>query len=292
MRKGKKENFLFSVLIIIFISFPIFGYCQEPLESQIQISVSAQVEEEEHPPPAPPWGPFPPSPAIVVFEGRAYPNAFLTILKNGQTAATFFALPSGFFKKELTGVKAGIYTFGIWAEDTAGRKSVTLSFTVSILEGMTTTISGIFISPTIELLPVQVERGGDINIFGQVFPESKVYIFVLPIALTIETIGSREGNWSLKLDTSSLEIGEYKVKTKAFFGEGEQSEFSEEIPFEVAIICKGADLNFDGAINVFDFSILLHWWEVRNPLHPCVDINFDKIVDVIDFSVMMHYWAD
>ncbi len=278
---------LVLVLLIASIFFPILGNAQ-----QIDISVSAEVGGPGAPPLPPLGGIYIPPETEVIFEGRAYPLANLTILKNNTVIATLKAEQSGLFEKEIKGIAGGTYNFSIFAEDTEGRKSVTIGFTVSILEGRITTVSGIFIPPTIEVSPISIRKGEMLNIFGQVFPESKVYIFVLPIALTMETIGSREGNWSLKLDTTSLETGEHKVKAKSFFGEGEQSEFSGEIPFEVSIICKGADLNFDGAINVFDFSILLHWWEAKNLPHSCVDINFDKIVDVIDFSVMMHYWTD
>ncbi|MCX6759220.1 MAG: dockerin type I repeat-containing protein [Candidatus Nealsonbacteria bacterium] len=296
MRKGKKEKFLISVLVIIFISFPVFGYSQEPLESQVQISISAQVGEEVSPPspPAPPWAPSPPPPAIVVFEGRAYPNAFLTILKDNQAAATFFALPSGLFKKELTGIRAGIYTFGVWAEDTAGRKSVTLNFTVSILEGMTTTISGIFISPTIEVGPIQVERGDDVNIFGQAFPESEIKIFVASSETIKETKTDRQGKWDYKLNTALLSEMEHTAKARAFFVDGEYSPFSHTVNFLVlksgALVCRGADLNFDDRVNIIDFSILLYFWGQRKPANICVDINQDGIVNIVDFSIMMYWW--
>jgi len=236
-----------------------------------------------------------PAPTKVVFEGRAYPGAFLAILKNGVVAATFFAESSGLFEKELTGISGGVYTFGIWAEDTEGRKSVTLSFTVSILEGMTTTISGIFISPTIELLPTQVEKGEKVNIFGQVFPESKVNIFVSSKEVVKETLADEKGNWVYKLDTGPVDEGEHEARAKALYGDGEQSPFSQTLSFLVlkkgALICKGADLNFDGKVNIIDFSILLYFWGQTKPGNPCADINFDGLVNITDFSIMMYWWT-
>jgi len=277
------------------VFFPNLGYCQT---SQVNISISAQVGVPS-PVPSPPSGggitpPFP-SPAKVVFEGRAYPNAFLTVLKNGVVAATFFADSSGLFKKELTGIRGGTYTFSVFAEDTEKRKSVTLSFTVSILAGRTTTISGIFISPTISLIPTQVERGSRISIFGQSFPESQINIFVSSKETVKETISSKEGNWSYKLDTAPLEEREHKARAKAIFGDGEQSPFSQTLSFLVlprgALVCKGADLNFDGKVNLVDFSILLYFWGQTKPANRCADINFDDIVDLVDFSIMMYWWT-
>jgi len=248
------------------------------------------------PPPPPTEGPIVIiSPANVIFEGRAYPKALLTLLKDGKVAATFLAESSGLFKKELTGVPEGTYTFGIWAEDSEGRRSVTLSFTVGILGGRTTTISGIFLSPTIALIPTQVERGDAVDIFGQVFPESKVNIFISS-SETVKTVtATKAGKWALKLDTGSFEEREHKAKSKAFFGEGEQSQFSQTLSFLVlkpgTLVCKGADLNFDSRVNIVDFSILLYFWGQTKPANRCADINFDGRVDITDFSIMMYYWT-
>jgi hypothetical protein len=207
-------------------------------------------------------------------------------------AATFFAENSGLFKKELTGISEGRYAFGIFAEDTEGRKSVTLSFTINILAGTITTISGIFISPTVSLAPIQVERGEKINIFGQVFPRSQVNIFISPGEIVKEAIANSQGKWTFELDTSPLKEVEYEVRAKAFFGEGEQSQFSQTISFSLLPPkCRGADLNFDGKVNIVDFSILLYFWDQKKPANRCADINFDGIVNIVDFSIMMYQWT-
>lgn len=288
-----KRLWIFVFIVLVF--FPVFGYSQPPPESQVQISVSAQVGEEVSPPP-PSGGGGAPAPTKVVFEGRAYPGAFLAILKNGVVAATFFAESSGLFEKELTGLRGGTYTFGIWAEDTEGRRSVTLSFTISILAGATTTVSGIFISPTIELGPTQVERGNKVNFFGQSFPESQINIFVSsPKEIVKQTTTTLEGKWAYKLDTSPLEEREHKARAMASIWEGEQSPFSQTLSFLVlkkgALICRGADLNFDGKVNIIDFSILLYFWGQTKPGNPCADINFDGLVNITDFSIMMYWWT-
>jgi len=287
-----KRRFIVLFLGMILLFLPLLGYCQD---STVNISVSAEVLGEEPPPPGG-GGDISPSPAKVVFEGRAYPNAFLTILKNNVVVATFFAESSGLFRKELTGVRGGVYNFGISAEDTEGRRSVTLSFSVSILGGRTTTISGIFISPTISLIPTQVERGSRVSIFGQAFPESQINIFVSSPKETVkDTLSDEKGSWSYKLDTTPLEEREHKAKAKALFGDGEQSPFSHTLSFLVlapgALVCEGADLNFDGEINLIDFSILLYFWGQSDPSNRCADINFDGIVDLVDFSIMMYWWT-
>ena len=58
-----------------------------------------------------------------------------------------------------------------------------------------------------------------------------------------------------------------------------------------ALTCKGADLNFDGKVNIIDFSILLYFWGQTKPANIYADINFDGIVNIIDFSIMMYQWT-
>jgi len=269
------------------------------IQGSISITVTVPETEEEEEEPSGNGGGGGGAPLLepgkVVFQGRAYPQAFLTLFKNGAVAATFAAENSGLFEKELTGISAGRYTFGIFAEDTEGRKSVTLSFTVSILAGTTTTISGIFISPTIALTPTQIEKGDQVRIFGQAFPESQIDIFVASKEIVEETKTDPKGKWNYKLDTSPLEEREHQARAKALFEDGEQSPFSQTLSFLVvapgAMVCQGADLNFDGKVDIIDFSILLYFWEQTEPSNRCADINFDGIVNIIDFSIMMYWWA-
>ena len=294
-------KFLILFLGLFLLSLPSFGYCQT---SEVEISVSARVqpeegeeeeeEEEEPPPPSEAVGGFVPSPlpTKVIFQGKAHPSAYLTLIKNKTVTATFFAEDSGLFEKKLAGLRGGSYTFKIFAEDTEGRESVTLSFKVTLLEGATTTVSKIFIPPTIEISPSRVEKGETLDIFGQVFPESQVNIFISPEGIVKETIASTKGEWLFKLDTNSLKEREYKVQAKAFFGDGEQSQFSQTLSFLVlSPKCWGADLNFDGEVDIIDFSILLYFWHSTSPENICTDINGDGIVDLVDFSIMMHYWT-
>ncbi|MCK4782029.1 hypothetical protein KAS79_03875 [Candidatus Parcubacteria bacterium] len=303
-KQNTKRNARFVVLffgIIFALTFFLavnLNYCQG--DSTVDISTTATVREFGEEPEPPPsgggsGGTIIVSPGKVILKGRAYPNAFLTILKNGKVAATFFAEKSGLFEKELTGLSGGVCTFGIFAEDSDARKSVTLSFTVSVLAKMTTTISGIFISPTIALTPTHVEKGNIVDILGQAFPESQVNIFISSKE-TVKTTGASEnGKWSYKLNTGFLEEAEHKARAKALFGEGEQSPFSQTLSFLVvspgALVCQGADLNFDGSVNIIDFSILLYFWEQARPSNKCADINFDGNVSIIDFSIMMYQWT-
>jgi len=290
----KTGALFFGLLFLLFNIFASTG----AFSAQEDLYITATVAPSgPAPPPAPPGGgggaPVL-APATVVLKGRAYPKASITILKNGRVAATFKALSSGFFEKELTGVNAGIYTFGVFAEDTEGRKSVTVSFTVGVLSDRTTTISGIFLSPTISLQPTQVERGNIVNFSGQIFPESEVKIFISSKSVVKKTSAESDGKWNYSLNTAPLEEEEHEARAKGILEEGEQSPFSQTLSFLIVprggLVCQGADLNFDGKINIVDFSILLYFWKQSRPANRCADINFDGMVDIIDFSIMMYQW--
>ena len=231
----------------------------------------------------------------VIFIGKAYPLALLTILKNDSIIATLKAETSGLFKREINGIAPGTYNFSVFAEDSDRRKSVTIGFTAGVLAEGTTTISGIFISPTIDLGPTQVEKGQIVDILGQAFPESQISIFIASEEIVKTTAASKLGKWLYKLDTVSLEEKEHRARAQALSRDGQQSPFSQTLSFLVVkkgkMVCNGADLNFDNKINLTDFSILLYYWGQKNPNNICVDINQDGRVDLVDFSIMMYFWT-
>jgi len=252
-------------------------------------------KEIKPPPPSPPSLPPAEIETAVVFQGRAYPSATVTILKNDSIIAVFRVKDSGVFKEEIKGIDPGNYNFSIFAEDAKGRKSVTLGFGASILEGRITTISGIFLSPTIELDSSRVERGDNLNIFGHAFPESQVKIFIASDEVVKETKATKRGDWSYSFNTETLEEKEHTVKSLALYNEIEKSPFSHTLSFLVlppgTLTCEGADLNFDRRVDIVDFSILLYFWGQTRPANICADINFDGIVDIVDFSIMMYWWT-
>jgi len=284
-----RNLFVFSLAGILFF-FLSFEFAQaQSIEKGVSVTVTVP---EAQPIPPVVGGGAPLIPARVIFKGKAYPKAFLFLLVNQKVTATFFADSTGFFKKELTGLSGGKYTFGIFAEDTEGRESVTLNFKIDILRGTITTISGIFIPPTISLSSAQVERGEKIVISGQSFPQSKVFLFISPGEIIRESFSNLNGIWSFLLDTSFLKTEEYQIRAKTLFEEGEQSQFSKTLSFFVkSPKCRGSDLNFDGKVNIIDFSILLFFWYTTTPQNICVDINQDNLIDLVDFSIMMHQWT-
>jgi hypothetical protein len=244
------------------------------------------------PPPGGGGGGLPPA-TIVSFQGKAYPLADIHILKDGQEIMVIKANNLGEFSIDLTNIQPGTYTFSLWAQDTNGLKSVTTSFTVNVYKDKTITISNILLPPTITLSKVTVNKGEIIIISGQATPKSKIEIY-LGTSLIAKVTVPDNGQWTYNLATKDLARGTYSIKARAVSVEGWTSIFTQSLTFgvdvEIPTVCKGPDLNFDGRVDLVDFSILLYWWQ-KKPTVPCVDINNDGIVDLTDFSIMMYWWT-
>ncbi len=229
----------------------------------------------------------------VIIKGKAYPGAKITLLQDGKVITTQNADKLANFNIELTNFTPGVWTFSIWATDKEGRKSVTFSFTASITKNMTTTISGIFLPPTIELSKVNFKKGEDLDIIGQTAPLSQVFTHIESEQEIIKVATStEEGDWEQVINTEVLEEGMHTSRAKAKSREGLESSFSQVLTFYVGEgvsgVIRSADLNNDNRVNLIDFSILLYWWGEKNS---SVDLNHDGIINLPDFSIMMYYWT-
>jgi len=240
-------------------------------------------------------GVTPPTTTKVILQGKTFPAAYLTSLKDGQVIANTQADSLGDFKIEVSNMTVGVYTFGIWSEDKNKIKSLTFSFTTNVASNTTTTISGIFIPPTISLGKESVRKGETLNILGYTAPQSEVEIHINSDELIEKVFSGTGGSWFYNLDTNRIEEGVHSTRAKASTADGLLSTFSQTLLFGVGVglpagkgACPNADLNKDSKVNLIDFSVLLFWWGKSNE---CADQNSDGIVGLIDFSIMLYYWT-
>jgi cysteine-rich repeat protein len=245
----------------------------------------------------------------VILEGKAYPDALITILKDGQFLSIIQADFRADFKIEIKDLTPGTYTFGLWAEDKNGVRSPTFTITFYIAPAVTTVVSGILLPPTIKLSKNIALKGETIDISGQAIPDGKVDLFIsslkpLQDVFYDSAITDSNGDWYYLLDTAKLKEGTYEVKAKVISRAGLLSIFSKALSIETTLIkplvppkppvppipgvCPNADLNKDNKVNLVDFSILLYWWGKPNE---CTDQNSDGVVNLIDFSIMLYYWS-
>lgn len=247
-----------------------------------------------------------PSPvASVIFSGRAYPKRTVTLLKDAQVAATTIAGLDANFQIDLSGLSPGSYIFSIYSEDDKGRRSSLFTFPISVAQGATTKVGGIFIAPTIAVDKGAVKRGDNIAIFGQSAPESEITIAVNSNEeFFVKTQADDDGVYLYNFDTAPLETGEHFTKSKTAL-DGEISSFSKAISFVVGTetIIKNeqeqeqeeqkslrGNLNGDDRVNLVDFSVMAFWYNRSSPPSN-VDLNNDNKVDLVDFSIMAYYWT-
>lgn len=258
-----------------------------------------QLAEAPGPFPAGGWLP-PPQETKLILQGKASPQAEVAFLQDGQLLLNAFADYQGDFKIELTDLTTGQYNFGLWAKDKAGRKSSALSLSVTILPNVLTTIDKIFLGPTISLSKESIFQGESLLVAGRTTPFSRLNLEIEPRQEDLmQTEADRYGDWQYSLKTAELKPGLYSLKAKALSVDNWQSAYSRELSFALAetaeplpppsaLLCPGADLNQDGAVNLIDFSILMYWWGSDNT---CADQNQDGLVNLVDFSIMMYWWT-
>ena len=229
--------------------------------------------------------------------GKSYPHSDVHILIDGRVIGIVQTDAKADFYFETSDVTPGVASFSFWSEDTTGLKSTLLSLTFRVIYGAVTTITGVYIAPTIDTDKQSVRQGEDITLYGQTVPETKVFVHINSDQEYIQELNSADdGNWQLVFNTDPLDVDFHTAK--ALFqleteGNIIKSGFSKSISFHVGklggeAVCPGADLNADGRVNLVDFSILLFYWGTNNE---CADQNLDGNVDLIDFSIMMYYWT-
>ncbi len=238
------------------------------------------------------------------FSGRAYPLKKVTILKDGQIAATTIAGPDSNFSVSLTGLSAGNYNFSIYGEDNQDRHSSFFTFPLLITQGAVATVSGIFISPIVGVDKLEVKKGDDIAIFGQTAANANVTVQVnSDEPFFAKTKSDKDGVYLYNFDTSILENGQHLAKSKAGLNE-EASSFGKTVSFDVGAknvfaevkkdFLKG-DLNEDGRVNLIDFSIAAYWHKRSISdsfkLLESTRLSGDNKVDLIDFSIMAYFWT-
>lgn len=241
----------------------------------------------------------------VVLSGRAYPLSRITILKDGQPVLTTIAGPDSKFTATISGLSRGNYLFAVYGEDDTGLTSSPFTFPIFISSGVTTSIGGIFIAPTIALDKSQVRQGDTISIFGQTTPNSEVTININsePEYFVTEDADA-DGAYLLNFNSALLARGSHTTKSKSQIG-NEISPFGSTLGFLVGDInvfntpsnptSKKADLNNDKRVNLIDFSIAAFWYKrTLSESFRVIEnqkLNGDNKIDLTDFSIMAYHWT-
>ena len=239
----------------------------------------------------------------VVFIGRAYPESTVTLLKDAQIVAKTVGGADANFEITLTNVTAGTYIFSVYSEDNKGNRSSLLTFPLTLSDGIIIKVTGIFISPTIDVDKSEVKKGEVVKIFGQSIPNSDITVIInSDEEIYGKTKADKIGAYLYNLDTVEVEMGDHLAKSRATHEE-EISPLSRVVSFKVGTKtvlktigkCGKADLNCDNKVNLVDSSVAAYWY--KRPLSTSFKLleterlNGDGKVDLVDFSIMAYYWT-
>lgn len=238
--------------------------------------------------------------ATVVISGTVFPNAKLTLLKDGSISTTLIANPDGTFQITINNLNFGNYQFSLYSEDPTGQISAAHVINVSAFTSQPYVYSGIILPPTLSASGLLIKIGDSYSVFGYSAPGSTVTLLA----------PNGNGLGSATADSSGL----YRISLRANLAAGIHSLratanlngrtslpskpiqvlfYSENLPPDQVpppqyVSC--VDYNKDRRVNLIDFSILLFWFG-KNPVPPSVDCNSDLVIDIKDFSILMYFWT-
>ena len=233
----------------------------------------------------------------VVLEGKAYPSASVNVLKDGTVVGVVLADFNANFIYETSDVTAGATTFGFWATDSLGLRSITYTTTFQVSQNAVTTVSNVFLPPTIDLKSRKIRTSDLIEAFGETAPVAKVSLYVDKEKNPRTTAtSSSAGLWGVSASALGLQDEAFHSVKAIFeqFGTGDQSKsgFSQALNFYVGqrdvATPKNGDLNGDGKVNLVDFSILLFHFGTDREI---ADLNSDGRVNLTDFSILLFNWT-
>lgn len=233
----------------------------------------------------------------VILEGKAYPNASVNILKDGSIVDVVQTDSSADFSYETSNVTPGPTTFGFWSTDGRGVRSITFTTTFQVTQNAVTSVSNVFLPPTIDLKSKKISIDELLDALGSTAPNAKVSLFMdKETKPRITATSSASGLWNATVPTTGLENEAFHAVKGMFeqFGVGAQAKsgFSQAVNFYIGVrevrVPGNADLNSDGKVNLVDFSILLFHWGTA---HAIADLNADGAVNLTDFSILLFNWT-
>ena len=272
--------------LIVVSAFTIFSWPSNA--KAFDVTVTATVVDESSTPPANP---------IVEFKGVAAPRGVVSIARNGVVIMTSATGDSAAFDIVIADQPVGQQIYDVTAVDIDGRSLTPMTFALNLNLGSTTIILGIFLGPSITIDKPEVKLGETVTVTGATLPNSTVTVTVNSVQVkNYSFLADANGRWQKDINTGDIGVGSHTAKAQATMSGTGVSEFSSSVAFAVNPLgqCdakKSSDLNCDGRVNLTDFSILLFFWQQRNPANARADVNADSRVTIVDFSIMLFQWT-
>jgi hypothetical protein len=173
-----------------------------------------------------------------------------------------------------------------------------------VTDGAMTSVSGVFIAPTIDLDKSAVKHGDPIAVFGKTAPRTPVTIVVHSDGELVEQVASEaDGTYLRYVGTAPLAFGDHTAQAYAGTSAGLSPLGStlgftvgtENVPRAGSAVpaggCRTADVNCDRHVDLVDYSVLAYWYQRAGTLPDGVDLNGDDVVTLTDFSILAYYWT-
>ncbi|MBY0538361.1 DUF4215 domain-containing protein [Patescibacteria group bacterium] len=229
--------------------------------------------------------------------GIGYPSQTINFLLDTKSIGSVRANSSGRFEFAAD-ASPGTATLGVWAVDSAGKRSITLNNTFDVTQGAVTNVSGLILPPTISVANPNVIPGSIIAITGQSIPSVKVDVHFNNSEIVESVTSGADGKYTLNFNSTRLRNAEYTIKARSVSGVAPlltQSSFSTSLQLFVGVDGRAtspSDLSRDGKVNLVDFSILIFWWQTAGgDSNPPADINGNGRVSLEDFSILLFNWT-
>ena len=234
--------------------------------------------------------------------GSAYPNSTVTFYMDGRDVLKTVSGPDAKFAFTKSGLAAGSYVFSVSAVDPMKRRSPTFSIPIVLPEDGSTAIGGVFLAPTLATDYEQFRRGDTITLFGSTVPDATVSVEVnSEETLFLSSSADDDGAYLLQFNSALLELGRHTAKSKAQSG-NLVSPYGHAVSFRVGTDAlprtegMRGDLNADGRVNLYDFSIAAYWYKraLSTDLvtQEAERLSGDGVIDLVDFSIMAYYWTN
>lgn len=257
--------------------------------SDIGCTSGGDTDETDPPPPPPPSTSgggtvsvlFPLFRPNASFSGLAFPNARISILRDGFFFVEGRADADGKFIVSAPDISVGSYVFTIVAETDSARSSIT--FFNAVVRASSVLFDAIFLPPAVSL----VRAGGERALSGYTVPGAAVSLFTPEEDTAIgETFADTRGVFSF-LIPGDVELP-VAVAARAFEAASPLSLFLQE---SVPSPYIRGDLNSDGSVDLMDLSILVYWYGNSAPPRE-IDLSGDGMITVADVSILLFYWTD
>lgn len=257
-----------------------------------------------------------------IINGYTSPSAVITLKENGAVIATAAADSSGYYEVSTQG-EDGVHTYGVYGVDPEGRTTPTISHTVSLTPGSSTTIGDLILPPTLIPDTVDTSVGTDITLRGYAAPLSDVMIFFASeLMATVRT--DTTGLYTGRIDTGQYGKGTHILTTRNSLGNGNSSldshsftitlrdpeastvpvrDAGSETSSDPSVTASSApergiawwilhfDVDGDNRLELSEIeNIANHWvasWAELKDGH--CDIDGDRECKLNDFSILMYY---